>query len=174
VLRCLLAYAAAFDYEIIQADIRTAFLNSAYRCKAAFEANSIQTGGNCYVGATTRDGQTQLDMSYLLNDLFVICGVLVPAQKTSPLHACSAEEKAVWHERLAHPGPSVISALKSRGLIPSSIKERTLALPALAVKGKVHLASLEIRAKSVSCQGRFCMPICAFPKDYHLIACLRW
>jgi hypothetical protein len=27
VLRCLLAYAAAFDYEIIQADIRTAFLN---------------------------------------------------------------------------------------------------------------------------------------------------
>jgi hypothetical protein len=27
VLRCLLAYAAAFEYEIIQADIRTAFLN---------------------------------------------------------------------------------------------------------------------------------------------------
>jgi transposase InsO family protein len=85
-----------------------------------------------------KDGVSKIHMSYMLNDLFVVCGELVPAEMTSAMQAGKVEASTVWHERLAHPGPSVINALKSRSLIPKSVQASSTAdCPACAIgKGK--------------------------------------
>jgi transposase InsO family protein len=43
------------------------------------------------------------------------------------MQAWATSNSTVWHERLAHPGPSIINTLKSRCLIPSTVKASSTA-----------------------------------------------
>lgn len=68
------------------------------------------------------DGAVQVPLDYLIRDLFVIQGKLVPAadRMHSAFQAAASDASFLWHERLVHPCDSTLRALQRRNLVPSS------------------------------------------------------